>query len=143
MNSWVEMFNVMNTALPIFFFVILGIIVISVAGSLKKHFMNYRRPVQSVQTTVVSKRTEVLLRHMPDSAENRSESKYYITFEVESGDRLEFPVEGKDYGQYAEGDEGLLTFQGKRFRGFERQSRNYRRRDHSEYTSSNYHRSSM
>lgn len=141
MNSWVEMFNVMNTALPIFFFVILGIILISAAGSLRKYFVNFRRPVLIVQSMVVSKRVEVSLRHMPDTAENRSETKYYITFELESGDRLEFSVDGKEYGQYVEGDEGLLTFKGDLFRGFERQSRSYRRMDHPEYP--NYHRSSM
>lgn len=45
---------------------------------------------------------------------------YYVTFEVESGDRMEFSVYGKEYGMLAEGDEGKLTFQGSRYLGFER-----------------------
>ena len=47
-------------------------------------------------------------------------TSYYVTFEVESRDRMEFSVYGKEYGMLAEGDEGKLTFQGSRYLGFER-----------------------
>ena len=46
---------------------------------------------------------------------------YYVTFQVESGDRMEFTVEGSEYGMLIEGDHGKLTFQGTRYLGFERQ----------------------
>lgn len=45
---------------------------------------------------------------------------YYVTFEVESGDRIEFAVSGQEYGMLEDDDEGRLTFQGTRFLGFER-----------------------
>lgn len=45
---------------------------------------------------------------------------YYVTFEVESGDRMELHVPGREYGQLAEGDKGKLSFQGTRYLGFER-----------------------
>ena len=45
---------------------------------------------------------------------------YYVTFQVESGDRFELGVNGSDYGMLVEGDEGMLTFQGTRFLSFER-----------------------
>ena len=45
---------------------------------------------------------------------------YYATFEVESGDRMEFELRGSEYGLLAEGDLGKLTFQGTRYLGFER-----------------------
>ncbi|NMA03148.1 MAG: DUF2500 domain-containing protein, partial [Clostridiales bacterium] len=44
---------------------------------------------------------------------------YYVTFQVESGDRMEFRVSGKEYGLLAEGDVGKLTFQGTRYHEFE------------------------
>ncbi|MNJ74498.1 hypothetical protein D3C77_714380 [compost metagenome] len=44
---------------------------------------------------------------------------------MESGDRLEFPVSGTEYGQCAEGDQGKLSFQGKRYLGFERSAKMY------------------
>ena len=47
-------------------------------------------------------------------------TSYYVTFEVESGDRIEFAVRGQDYGMLVEGDTGRLSFQGTRFLGFER-----------------------
>ena len=45
---------------------------------------------------------------------------YYVTFQVESGDRMEFCVSGTEYGMLVEGDTGRLTFQGTRYLAFER-----------------------
>ena len=52
--------------------------------------------------------------------QNHHGTTYYATFQVESGDRMELPMRGTDYGMLAEGDRGRLTFQGTRFLGFER-----------------------
>ena len=49
-----------------------------------------------------------------------STTTYYVTFEVESGDRMEFIVPHSQYGYIAEGDYGKLTFQGTRFLDFQR-----------------------
>ena len=47
-------------------------------------------------------------------------TSYYVTFQVESGDRMEFSVSGAEYGMLIEGDRGRLSFQGTRYLGFER-----------------------
>lgn len=47
-------------------------------------------------------------------------TSYYATFEVESGDRMELQLSGQEYGQLAEGDTGVLSFQGTRFLSFDR-----------------------
>ena len=47
-------------------------------------------------------------------------TSYYVTFEVESGDRIELEVNGLEYGMLVEGDCGKLSFQGTRYLGFER-----------------------
>ena len=47
-------------------------------------------------------------------------TSYYVTFQVESGDRMEFEVDGSDYGLLMQGDIGKLSFQGTRYLGFER-----------------------
>ena len=47
-------------------------------------------------------------------------TSYYVTFQVESGDRMEFEVDGSDYGLLVQGDIGKLSFQGTRYLGFER-----------------------
>ena len=49
-----------------------------------------------------------------------SHSRYFVTFEVESGDRMELKMHGSEYGLLAEGDFGRLTFQGTRYLSFER-----------------------
>ena len=43
-----------------------------------------------------------------------------MTFEVESGDRMELHVDGSEYGMLVEGDYGMLSFQGTRYLGFVR-----------------------
>ena len=45
---------------------------------------------------------------------------YYVIFQMERGDRMEFQVSGIEYGMLAEGDTGELTFQGTRYLAFER-----------------------
>lgn len=49
-----------------------------------------------------------------------SSTTYYVTFQFESGDRTEFSINGSQYGILAEGDTGMLTFQGTRYLEFER-----------------------
>ena len=49
-----------------------------------------------------------------------SSTSYYVTFQVDSGDRMELYVSGSEYGVLAEGDKGQLTFQGTRYLTFDR-----------------------
>lgn len=77
---------------------------------------------------VVSKLTEVTHHsHANASAatgahgySTSSSTWYYVTFQVESGDRMEFSVIGSEYGMLAEGDCGKLSLQGTRYLSFER-----------------------
>ena len=48
-------------------------------------------------------------------------TSYYVTFQVESGDRMEFEASDMEYGMLAEGDRGMLTFQGTRYLNFRRE----------------------
>lgn len=43
-----------------------------------------------------------------------------MTFEVASGDRIEFQTMGTEFGLLVEHDTGKLTFQGTRYLGFVR-----------------------
>lgn len=120
MQAWVEMFNVMNTALPVFFVIILAIILISAGRGIIRYMSNLRQPRLVVTSVIVGKRMEMTHHHSIGSTEVRADSKYYVTFEVESGERLEFTVSGHEFGQCAEGDHGKLSFQGNRYLGFQR-----------------------
>jgi Protein of unknown function (DUF2500) len=44
----------------------------------------------------------------------------YVTFEVKSGDRMEFEVKPQEYRQLVEGNKGRLSFQSIRYLWFER-----------------------
>ena len=59
-------------------------------------------------------------RHHTDDTMAHTFTTYYVTFQVESGDRMELTVSGSDYGMLVEGDIGKLNFQGTRYLGFQR-----------------------
>ena len=83
---------------------------------------NNHSPRLTVDATVVTKRTSVTHHHHgADTGMHVSiDTTYYVTFEVESGDRMELRVSGREYGALVEGDKGKLSFQGTRYLGFER-----------------------
>lgn len=102
------------------FFLIVTAFIVMLARGLLEWNRNNHSPVLSVQARVVSKRTKVSIQHHGDQGGNTSTTSYYATFQVESGDRLELRLSGREYGLLAEGDKGKLTFQRTRYRGFER-----------------------
>lgn len=115
-----------------FFYLIFGAITVIIIFSLVKGVSqwnyNNNQPVLTVTSRVVSKRNEVSHRHDSTNGDfhtSSSSTTYYVTFEVESGDRLEFRVDGREYGQLAEGDQGMLKFQGTRYYGYERTHRDF------------------
>lgn len=98
-----------------------SIIVLVKGFSTKKK--NDNAPRITVEAKVVTKRVNVSHYHNgtgTDMNYSGKYSRYYVTFEVESGDRMELCVTGSDYGMLVEGDMGKLTFQGTRYLGFER-----------------------
>ncbi len=76
-------------------------------------------PRLAVDAVVVKKRNNVSPCRYIDTPASLSSTTYYITFQVESGDRLELHVSGDAYGRIEEGDRGRLRFQGRRFLDFE------------------------
>jgi hypothetical protein len=65
---------------------------------------------------IVDKRTEV----WGGSGESSANTNYYITFEIEDQSRVELPVRGDKFGLLVVGDKGILSYQGTRFKNFER-----------------------
>ena len=83
---------------------------------------NNHSPKLTVPATVVSRRTAVSHHHHGNEMHHtHTSTSYYATFQVESGDRIEFLVSGTEYGMLAEGDSGKLTFQGTRYLNFRRE----------------------
>lgn len=107
-------FNVVPFFIGAVFIFVFGMIIWTIITSIKTQTKNNASPILTVPAQVVAKRTEVRGEH--------SFTWYYSTFQVESGDRMEFEITGNEYGLLAEDDFGLLTFQGTRFQNFERRS---------------------
>ena len=120
------MFGLLETLFPIFFIVIFVFVIGTFVSTGVKGFSQWQRnnnsPRLTVPATVVNKRTQVGHRHHHHDSHIHSYNytSYFVTFQVESGDRMELEVPGGESGLLIEGDTGLLTFQGTRFLGFER-----------------------
>ena len=119
------MFTIVPVIVVLGFILVFGIIIFTVIKGGIQWNKNNNSPVLTVNATVVAKRMAVSRQnhhHGNDMSmhHNSSSATYFATFEVESGDRMEVNVPDKEYGMLVEGDVGKLTFQGTRFKGFER-----------------------
>ena len=111
----------------IMFLIVFGIAMSSVLmttiRSMKEWNKNNHSPRLTVPATVVTKRTDVTRRRSGGTNGHHhyhTSTNYYVTFEVESGDRMELHLSGPEFGLLVEGDHGKLSFQGTRYLGFER-----------------------
>lgn len=103
-------FSIISVLIAVF---IIGTIIFVFANIIKEWNKNNHSPKLSVPAVAVSRRA-----HRSDDS-----TWYYITFQVESGDRMEFMVNSSVYGTIIEGDYGKLTFQGSRYLDFDRFNR--------------------
>ncbi len=118
------LFTIMPILFGLFFVVVLGIIVFALVRGAREAAWNRRQPILNVTARIIGRRQEI--SHSSDSNPgdgidtSSTRTTHFVTFEVESGDRMEFAVQGKEYGLLIEGDYGKLTFQGTRYIGFVR-----------------------
>ncbi len=108
----------------LFFITIFGMVIFGFINGIAQWNRNNHSPRLSVDVTVVAKRTYVSHHnHNHDGhIHTTSSTSYYVTFQVASGDRMEFLVPWGDYGMIVEGDRGVLSFRGTRYLGFDRQA---------------------
>ena len=110
-------FSIMQVIMLLVFVLVLGSIIVTLIRGVGEWNKNNQSPKLTVPATVVAKRSDV---HRGIETMHTFTS-YYVTFQVESGDRIEFLVSGTEYGMLAEGDSGELTFQGTRYLNFRRE----------------------
>ena len=119
------LFSLMFTLI---FLLAAGIIVAAFVQGIHQWNKNNHSPRLTVDALVVTKRMDVSHRRHVNAGDHTGAHRYhtttstfyYVTFQVDSGDRMELSVGGADYGQLVEGDRGKLTFQGTRYLGFQR-----------------------
>ena len=114
-------FNIMGIFVTLMFVVVFGLFIVVAVKGISQWNKNNHSPRLTVPATVVAKRTNVSHHHHHNNMHHTTHSTtYYVTFQVQSGDRMELHVTGQEYGLLVEGDQGSLSFQGTRYLGFER-----------------------
>lgn len=112
----------MFSAMPIFGFIVFALVIggfiFVIVKGIGQWSSNNNSPRLTVPAQVKTKRTNT----RGGSGDSSARTTYYVTFQVESGDRMELQMSGEDYGMLADGDLGILTFQGTRYLGFERKN---------------------
>lgn len=108
----------------VFVFVLGSILFIAVNGAAQWSHNN-KQPIRDVKARVVAKRTTTSRTgggmHGDEFHHHGStQTTHYAAFELDSGDRIEFRLRGSDFGVLLEGDHGVLSYQGTRFKGFSR-----------------------
>ena len=101
----------------VMFIVVVGIMIFNAAKGVKEWADNNQQPVETLQATVMTKRTRV---SSTGGNNEFTSTHYFATFQFASGSRQEFNVSAHAYAFLAEGDVGQLSHQGTRYKGFQR-----------------------
>ena len=115
--------NIMGIFVTLMFVVVFGLFIVVAVKGISQWNKNNHSPRLTVPATIVAKRTNVSHHHHHGGTgmhHTTHSTTYYVTFQVDSGDRMELHVAGHEFGMLIEGDRGNLTFQGTRYLGFER-----------------------
>ena len=115
-----DMFGIMFTLV---FVLVIGTFIVTAVRGISQWNKNNNSPRLTVLALVVAKRTNVTRHHHGGANghhHHHTSTTYYVTFQVESGDRMELHMTGNEYGMLVEGDQGNLSFQGTRYLEFER-----------------------
>ena len=105
-------FSILPLLLLLVIAAVVAVIVVILVNSGKKQQVSAQQyvpaaEIQSVHATVITKR-------------NPNGNEYYLGFETEYGQRIEFRVSGPQYGVTLEGDKGMLKLSNNTFAGFDR-----------------------
>ena len=114
-----DLFRMVPVCIGVGFVFIILMIIFQIGKGIAVWSHNNSQPVLSVPAHIVAKRTATS-GHVSSNSGGQVSTSYFATFELESGERLEFSMSGERYGQLAERDAGTLTYQGTRYHGFQR-----------------------
>lgn len=110
-------FSVFEMIFKLIFIMAVGIVVAKLIGYWLQWNQNQQAPRLTVFAKVVSKRTSII--YLSETDHHHISKRYFVSFETANGDQMEFRVAGPEYRMMAEGDEGLLSFQGTQYLEFE------------------------
>ena len=114
---WNDGFGFVPFFISAIFCIVIGAIIFAIIKGIMEWTNNNNSPIVTIPARVAGRRTKV----SGGSGDSSSRTSYYITFEnEETGERRELNVNGRTYGLIAEQDRGMLTYQGTRYKSFER-----------------------
>jgi hypothetical protein len=111
------MFSAVPVIGMIIFIIVIGGFIFAIGNGVKQYASNKAKPVETVPARVIAKRPHT----WGGGGDSAAHTSYYITFELENGERIEIPVGDEFYGMHIEGDTGMLTHQGTHMISFERE----------------------
>ena len=112
-----ELFSIFFVLIFVF---VIGTFIFTFYKMFKTWNTNNKSPRLTVEAKVVDKREHYHRSSSSNNHHSMGTTTYYVTFEVESGDRMELRVPSSEYGYLIVGDQGDLSFQGTRFLSFNR-----------------------
>ena len=122
-EQWIVLTSLFGIMFTLVFVLVIGTFIVTAVRGISQWNKNNNSPRLTVPALVVAKRTNVTRHHHGGANghhHHHTSTTYYVTFQVESGDRMELHMTGNEYGMLVEGDQGNLSFQGTRYLGFER-----------------------
>ncbi|HIW31099.1 MAG TPA: DUF2500 domain-containing protein [Candidatus Luteococcus avicola] len=123
-----EMFDLVFNGFSVLF----ALMFLLVMGAFVYRAVRYARaPRMSSPAVCIAKRTQVTghssamggageASGMGMAATGTTSTWYHATFQLPDGQRLELSMDGREYGQLAEGDSGILNWRDDIFEGFQR-----------------------
>jgi hypothetical protein len=109
-------FVLVSAFMVVVFALFIGLFTFGIVRALWRWNRNNNSPLISVPAEVVARRGH----YTPASGDSSSSTSYYVTFQVQGGERREMHLTGSQYGVLVEGDRGELKYQGTRYKGFDR-----------------------
>ena len=102
------MFMLFEFMFPIIFVMVFGMIIFQFMTGIGTWHKNNQSPRLSVSATIVAKRENITHYSHANAGDlsgahgfhSTSSTSYYVTFQVESGDRMELQVSGREYYPY-------------------------------------------
>ncbi|MBP2024309.1 hypothetical protein J2Z44_004169 [Clostridium punense] len=118
-----------NLALYIFTIMLFFMFLIASLGFLNMMFNNFIPWSHNSSMPLVTAKAKIISKRFRTFQDNQTfgdmlpsynySTLYYITFQLEDGEELEFSVTAVEYEELQEGQQGKINYQGNRFLGFE------------------------
>lgn len=112
-------FSIISVLMKLIFILMVGIVIAKIIGHCLQWNYKQQLPRCTVIATVVSKRTSII--YLSDTDHHHTSRRYFVTFKMKNGDRMEFCVSAPEYMRLTENNKGMLSFQGTRYMEFERE----------------------